>query len=191
MQYLTPLENLEKKVAYGQKIIIGLVLLLALSIGYVPTVVKKSNPLLIRTETGIVLSEVEPWKLTSARIEEFTRAYLSSRFEWRDETFAQKRKSLSQIADPQVFLKLKDSLQAFEAIAHNQKARSYYILENFQFSNQEQKIMVDVTRVLRIQSAALSTPLRIEINYGEASLSGENPYGLVATSINEMEVTSQ
>jgi hypothetical protein len=191
VQYLTPLENLEKTVARDRRIIIGLFALLAVAIGFVPQIVKKSNPLLIRTEKGIVLSEVEPWKLSVARIEEFSRAYLSDRFVWSEADFADKRKNLSAITNPEILSKLKDSIQAFEALSRNQKAKSYYVLEEFHFSNEEKKIVVQMTRVLRIQSAALATPLRIEISYTEAPLSPENPYGLVVTSVDEREVTSQ
>jgi hypothetical protein len=188
MQYLTPLENLEKTVARDRRIIIGLFLLLAICLVFVPQVVKKSNPLLIRTEKGIVLSEVEPWKLSVARMEEFSRAYLSDRFVWSENDFGQKRKNLSEILSPEVNLKLKDSLQAFESLTRNQKAKSYYILEEFHFSNEENKLSIQVTRVLRIQNAALATPLRIDMSYSEAPLTSENPYGLVITSLSETEV---
>ena len=190
MQYLKPLDDLEKKIAYSNKIIIGLFFLLAVAIGLTPQIVKKSNPLLIRTEKGIVLSEVEPWKLSVARVDEFSRAYLSDRFLWSDADFSDKRKNLSVITDPQAMVKLKDSIQAFESMARNQKAKSYYVLEDFHFSNDERKITLQITRVLRIQSAALSTPLAIDISYREAPLSAENPYGLVVTAIDEREVGS-
>ncbi len=145
----------------------------------------------IRTEKGIVLSEVEPWKLSAARIEEFSRAYLSDRFAWSENDFADKVKNLAVITSPGVITKLKDSLLAFEALTHNQKAKSYYVLESFRFSNEDKKIDVQITRVIRIQAAALATPLDIEIDYSDAPLTAENPYGLVVTSVNEREVTSQ
>jgi hypothetical protein len=191
MEYLTPLENREKRIARDKKIIIGLFALLAVAIGLVPEIVKTSNPLLIRTEKGIVLSEVEPWKLSVARTEEFSRAYLSDRFAWSDADIIDKRKSLSAVTTPEVLSKLKDSLQAFEVMAHNQKARSFYVLEEFHFSNEDKKIVVVITRVLRIQSAALATPIRIEISYRDAQLTPENPYGLVVTSVDEREVVAQ
>jgi hypothetical protein len=191
MEYLRPLENLENKVALYRKVIIGLFSLLAIALVAVPQAARKSNPLLIRTEKGLVLSEVEPWKLSVARVEEFSKAYLADRFTWSESDFGQKRTQLSQITEPLVMTKLKDSLQAFEAMTHNEKARSYYVLEDFHFSNEQKKVSIQMTRVLRIRSAALSTPLRIELTYSEAPLTAENPYGLVIDTLNEQEVTGQ
>ena len=191
MQYLKPIENLENKISLYQKISIGLFLLLAVALIAIPESARKSNPILIRTEKGLVLSEVEPWKLSAARVDQFSRAYLSNRFVWSESDFDQKKLNLSRLTTPSVFTKLKDSLQTFESMSKNQKAKSYYVLEEFHFSNEERKIALQITRVLRIRNAALATPIRIEMTYSETSLSPDNPYGLLIETVNEQEVVTQ
>ena len=188
MKYLSPIENLEKTISRDRKLILLLIALLALAVTVIPLAMKKGNPLLVRTEKGIVLSEVEPWKLSVARIEGFTRAYLSSRFEWSEADIAQKRQAVSNFVSPAVFAKLKDSIVTFETLARNQKAKSYYVLEDFHFSADDHTIEAKITRVLRIQNAALATPLLVGISYSDATLSPENPFGMHATSLNEAEV---
>jgi hypothetical protein len=140
MQYLKPLENLENKAALYQKICIGLFLVLAIALIAIPESARKSNPILIRTEKGLVLSEIEPWKLSSARIEQFSRAYLSNRFVWSEGEFDQKKINLSRLTTPSVFTKLKDSLQTFESMSKNQKAKVITFLKNFIFQMKTGKL---------------------------------------------------
>jgi hypothetical protein len=188
MEYLKPIETLEKSVSSYQKIIIALIVLVGVTATVISYLSRESNPVLVQIDSSINLAKVESWKLSAARMEAFTRAYLGSRFEWSETTFDQKKTMLATLTDAGIFSKLKDSVNAFEAIAKNQKAASYYILEGFWFSNTDHKIEARLTRVLRIQEAALATPLIVHLTYIDAPLTPENPYGLKVSALDESEV---
>ena len=189
MDYLQPIQILETTLSHYRRAVFGLLVVLGLAVVVVPKIAKESNPVLIQTESGFILSKLEPWTLAASRMEAFTKAYLTARFDWDETTFDGRRKDLASLLDGSILVKLKDSTNAFEALARNQKAHSYYVYEGYGFSNAQHKIEARMIRVLRIQNAAFATPLIVRIVYSESALSAENPYGLTVSSLDEVEVS--
>jgi hypothetical protein len=183
MEYLKRIEAIEKGVSSKDRMIFALMALFGLFMIVIPQALKNSNPVVIQTQTGAEIATTTPWKLSEARIERFTNAYLAARFQWDAKSFVDQRKQLGILTDDAVLTKLK----AFEGLAQNQDARSYYVLESPPSWDGRQKIEAHVTRVLRIQSAALATPLVVRLSYMEAPVTPENPYGLRVTELDESQ----
>lgn len=189
MEYLKQNENLEESLRLSRVTVAFLALLLLLTVVILPGSVRRSNPVLVQSESGFALANVEPWRLSSVRMDAFTKAFLSARFEWSEDSFPEVKKTLSEFVDAAVLEKLKDSVQAYEGLARNQKAHCYFVLESPPiYDNEHSKIEAHVTRVLRIQNTVLATPLIIEFSYASAPITAENPYGLKVISLSESEV---
>ena len=188
MEYLQPLKILESKVALYRNLLAVSAFLLATAMVIVPMTTLEGNPVIVRSADSVSLAKKEPWKLSITRIEDFLNRYLASRFDWNEVTFGEKRDNLKSIVAEGVFVKLKDSLAAFESLNKSQKARSYYVLEGFAFANEKHQIEAHISRVLRIGKLALATPLVIQIEYRDVAITESNPYGLQISALSESEV---
>ncbi len=189
MQYLKPIEVLEATVKRYQLTLFGLLGIIALCLVLVPSMVKNGNPLLITTDSAVELAHTTPWNLSVERFERFTKLYLADRFEWDKDNFDSKKTDLKTIVSTDVFTKLRESFTTFQSLGQTQGARSFYVLEDFGFSNSQNKILAKVTRVLRIQNVAVATPLEIHISFQESTVSQSNPYGLTVTSVEEQQIS--
>jgi hypothetical protein len=190
MEYLKPIEMLNQTIKRYHIGLLSLIILLGLSLIVVPEMTRNGNPLIVDTDAGAQVTHVSPWKLSVERINQFTKAYLTHRFEWAPETFSKEKSNLKVLVSDKVFAKLKESFVAFESLAQNQSAKSYYVLEDFGFANEKRIIEARVTRVLRIKDVALATPLSILINYDETSVTEANPFGLIVTAVKEVQLGS-
>jgi len=190
MEYLKPIESLERNLNFFRKLAVALVASVILLAIILPDIAKKSNPIVIKTAQSAVIAEVSSWDLSRERLERFTKMYLSDRFEWGPDNFENKRNALKELTSESVFSKLKSPISSFESLAKLQGARSYYVLEDFGFSNSKKTLQAQITRVIRIKSAALATPLRIVLNYDETSISDANPFGMTVVGLDEAEITS-
>ena len=188
MDYLKPIEQLKSRIKFDQTVIFSLLVLLGVLLVAVPHVLK-GEPYLIESIDGLpkTLSS-QPWKLSQSRISGFSRAYLEARFHWRPETFGEARSHFSPITTEGVMARLKDSIAANQAIAQNQKAESYYILEREAYSKAMDVAELQITRVLRIRNVAIATPLLIKLNIQSTPLSELNPFGFVVSGLDEAEV---
>ena len=189
MEYLKPIEVLEQTIARYKTILYSLVALLGLSLILVPQIVKQSNPVIVKTKDGAILAPVSAWSNSIDRLEGYTNAYLAARFNWKPETIEEKKTELKNLTTDAVFSKLKESIAAFQSLAQNQQAKSYYVLEDFSVSNASQKIEIFATRIIRIKNVAAATPLHILISYQESAITQTNPYGLAISGIDESELT--
>lgn len=187
MEYLKPIETLQDSLRRYQRIIYALCVVLAMSIVFVPALFTSGPYIIVDDDSIHRMLKSKPWEVSIARIESFTKQYLSHRFEWSSDSFHKKEASLKEYTDENVFKKLKDSLSSFKSMAQNQKAKCFYVFEGFGFSNSEKKIEAHITRVLRIGNLAASTPLVIKLLYRESSVSEANPYGLTITGVEETE----
>ena len=190
MEYLKPIESLEKNLRFYQQMTAALIGVITLIVIILPNAAKHSNPLLIKTDQSVSLAEVSSWNLSVDRLERFAKAYLSARFEWTADNFGKKKDSLKELTSESVFSSLKTPLTSFESLAQTQGAKSYYVLEDFGFSNAKKLIEAKITRVIRIKNAALATPLQITLTFDEASLSESNPFGLTVVGLDESEISS-
>lgn len=184
----SPVDQMRSTLKFYQGSLIGLLGILALSVLAVPVSMKKDQMIVVNREGIAEIKPNEPWKHTTTRIESFTKHYLSQRFEWNKTNFEVKKEILKHITSDAVFGRLKDSFTAFEALAQNQDASCYYVLEGFGFSNSQKKIEARITRILRVKNVGLATPLVIRISFQEAILSEANPYGLIIDGLEEVEV---
>jgi type IV secretory pathway component VirB8 len=149
----------------------------------------KRGPYIVKdSDSFFTVVQSEPWKLTTIRIEDFLKLYLSGRMEWSKDDFEFKRKLIDGLSSRAVQAKLKDSMAAFEAMARNQDMRCFYVLEGYRFSNENKVIEANVSRIIRIGVTGVVTPIRVVIGYDEAPVSEENPYGLKVVSIEETEI---
>ena len=189
MEYLKPIETMQECINNYKKMLLALCFLLGVTIIAVPLIFRNGPYVVNDQESFLAVSKSQPWKITISRIEGFTKFYLSSRFEWSTDDFDKKSDQLKLITSDPVFKKLKDSLSSFKALAQNQGAKCYFVLEGYGFSNRDQKIEVKVTRVLRMKSAAFGTPLIVKLNYQETAVSETNPYGLTITGIDETDLS--
>ncbi len=190
MEYLRPIEQLKQLAKLYQVAILVLAGLLGISLVAVPSIVKKENPIVINEDSVARIAEVDPWKITTTRMEGFAKLYLLNRFEWNREDFSRKKEKLKSITTDSVYQKYKESFTQFEALAQNQAAKSYYVLEGFGFSNAQKKIEVRITRIIRIRNVGMATPLTVRLSYQETAVNAENPYGLIIDGIEESEVPS-
>lgn len=188
MEYLKPIETLQNSLKGYQKMVVALLILLGVSIFAVPVLFKNGPYLIKDQESFFATSKSEPWKLTVGRIEGFTKLYIATRFEWTPENFKSKETTLKEVVSDSVFIKLKESLSSFRAIAQNQHASSFYVFEGYGFSNKEQKIEARITRVLRIKNVAIATPLIVRLKFQEVGVSETNPYGMNLIGIEESEI---
>ena len=186
MEYLKPIEQLKARIKFDQGIIFFLLVLLGLLLIAVPLIFRGEPYLLAETETLPKVVRSAPWKLSSARIEGFSQAYLNARFQWETSSVQASRERMKGLTDDKVFSALKDSFGASEVLAANQKARSYYVLESPPaFSAAMDRLELSITRVLRIRNVALATPLTIRLGLSSAPLNEQNPFGLKITSLQE------
>ncbi len=159
-------------------------------IGVIMPISQNSGPYVIQESDRIsTVSRSMPWRLSTERITGFLHHYLAARFEWSNETFELKRKTLQVVTTDSVYSKLKESIIAYSAITKSQNARGFYILEGFQYSNEKRIIEALVSRVIRVGNTGVVTPLKILIEFDEARLNEQNPYGITITSLNESETT--
>jgi hypothetical protein len=186
MEYLKPLNTLQEMVKRDQKIIYALCILLGVSLIGVPLLFKNGPYLVKDQESFSSVVKASPWKLTVTRLDEFCKFYLNTRFEWAPDNFKNKEDRLQQITSKVVYQKLKQSLTSFQSIADNEKARSYYILENDSFSNVDHKIEANVIRVLKIKNIAVATPYTVRLSFQESIVTEANPYGLILNGIEEV-----
>lgn len=190
MEYLKPVEHLRQLARFYQALVFIMAGLLAISLVAVPSIVKKENPVVINEDNIARIAEAEPWKVTNARMDAFTRFYLSSRFEWTASEFAAKKHKLKSITTDSVYLKFKESFSQFEILTQTQNAKCYYAFEGFGYSNAQKKIEAHVIRVLRVHNLAMATALTVRISYEETAVSATNPYGLIVNGVEESEVAS-
>lgn len=191
MEYLKPIEALEQEVNRNKVIFYILAGLLAIAITILPKVVRESNPLLINTPDGVLLANVSPWGLSAKRFDQFTDAYLAARFSWTPETLNQTKLDLKAITAPQVMIKMKDSFVYSDSLAQTQKAKSFYVREDYQVSSTGEKIEIWATRILRIKNVGIATPLHLILSYQEAPITKENPYGIVVSGVEEIELSTE
>lgn len=186
MDYLKPLEQLKSRIKFDQSIIFSLLVLIGVLLIAVPHVLK-GEPFLVEAVDGLPqILKSEPWRLSTSRISGFSRAYLESRFHWSPEGVGQARTRIAALATDAVFGRLKDSLAANEAIAQNQKAESFYVIEREAYSKAMDRAELQITRVLRVRNAAIATPLIVKLNIAAAPITNQNPYGLVVSGVEEV-----
>ena len=187
MEYLKPIEQLKSRIKFDQGIIFGLLILIGLLLVAVPQILKGEPYLVQTTEDLPMLLKSKPWKLSQSRIEGFSREYLEARFHFSPATFDGKKERLKEIVGGPIFSKLRDSMATNEALAVNQKAESYYTLESESFSSALDQAELHLTRVLRIRSAALATPLIVRLSLKPAPVTERNPYGFMIGELIEEE----
>ena len=187
MEYQSVIGEHRSQVKFYQLLCLALVFVLGILSIVVPTTLKAGPYIIQDTESLLSVSRSQPWKLTVSRVEGFLKLYLNGRFNWSKENFAAQKDILTQIISDAALNKLKDSLISIEAIAKTQGARSFYILEGYRFSNQQKVIEAQVSRVIRVGSTGVVTPLLIHLYFEEASVTEQNPYGLQITSLEEIE----
>lgn len=187
MEYLKPIEQLKARNKFNQGVIYGLLVLVGLLLIGVPQIMK-GEPFLLKTTDDLPsVVETEPWKLSVSRIEGFSHEYLEARFHWSQATIEKTKNRLKAITSDQVFAKLKDSASANEALAQNQKAESYYVLEHQAYSKTLDQAELHITRVIRIRDVALATPLVIRLSVKPAPITDQNRFGLVLDEVDEEE----
>lgn len=188
MEYLKPIEQLKARNKFNQGVIYGLLVLMGLLLIAVPQILKGEPFLLKTTDDFPTVVQTEPWKLSVSRIEGFSHEYLEARFHWSAPTMPKAKDRLKAIAGDVVYAKLKDSIAANEALAQNQKAESYFVMEKPPtFSNTLDQAEMHITRVFRIRSVALATPLLIRFSVKQSAITEQNPYGLVLDELDEEE----
>ncbi len=191
MDFNNMIDSHRSQIKFYQLSCLALIGVLGLLAVIVPSSLKTGPYVIQETETVSAVSISEPWKLSVARVQGFLKLFLNSRFEWSKETFEQKREMLKRIATDQVLSKMKDSLDSYSAIAKSQDARGYYVLEGFRFSNDQHVIEAQVSRIIRLGTTGVVTPLSLRLSYEDASISDKNPYGLRVKGIEEGEITPQ
>ncbi len=189
MEYLKPIETLQSSLKRAQKTIHILCALLAISIIGVPMLFRSGPYVITDSDSFYKVVKSKPWEVSTSRVEGFTKKYLTTRFEWSEETFSTKEDELKNITEESVFKKLKDSISSFKSISQNQKAKSYFTFEGYGFSNSDKKIEARITRVIRIKNIAAASPLIVRLSYQEVAVSEANPYGMTVTGIEEVEQT--
>ncbi|MGK5083421.1 hypothetical protein WDW37_08940 [Bdellovibrionota bacterium FG-1] len=187
MDYLKPIEQLKSRIKFNQSVIFSLLVLIGVLLVVVPHVLK-GEPYLVEAVDGLPqILKSEPWRLSTSRIRGFSRAYLEARFHWSPESMGQARSRFEPLTTEAVFAKLKDSLSVNEAIAQNQKAESFYIIERETYSKAMDGAELQITRVLRIRNVGIATPLIIKLTIQAAPITDQNPYGFVVSGLEEEE----
>jgi hypothetical protein len=190
METFSVIDRLRSELRLYQRALIGCLVILAVSIVGVPAVLR-SGPYVISDQGHFYqLARTKPWELTISRMEGFAKLYLSSRFEWNAENFTGKKAQLKSIMKEAVFNRFKDSLNSFEALAKSQSARSFYALEGFAFSNAKHVLEARVSRVLRIQTSGLVSPIVVRLSFEEVPVTESNPYGLQITGVEEVDAAA-
>ena len=190
VEYLKPIEQLKARNKFNQGVIYGLLVLVGLLLIGVPQIMK-GEPFLLKTTDDLPsVVETEPWKLSVSRIEGFSHEYLETRFHWSAATIGKQRDRLKAIAGDAIYAKLKDSVSANEALAQNQKAESFFVLEHPAYSNTLDQAELHITRVLQIRDVALATPLVIRLSVKPAPITEQNRFGLVLDELDEEEARS-
>jgi hypothetical protein len=185
MDYLKPIEQLKSRIKFDQSVIFSLLVLIGVLLIAVPLVMK-GEPFLIEPVDGLPqILKSEPWRLSTSRVNGFSRAYLEARFHWQPENIGKSRMRLEALTTASVFSQLKNSMTASEGLAQNQKAESYYVIEREAYSKAMDGAELQVTRVLRIQNAAIATPLNIKLTIHGAPITDQNPYGFVLAGVDE------
>jgi hypothetical protein len=155
-----------------------LAILLGLAIVGIPAALRGGPYIVTENAEFSRLAESRPWEVSVARIEGFTRQFLQKRFEWNSSNFDSQKERLALFVTAPVLNRLKDSLNAFRSIAHNQGARCFYVLKRLGFSNSQRKIKAHAIRIIRIGTVATATPMTVRISYQDSKLTHDNPYGL-------------
>lgn len=186
MEFQSTIESYRSQLKFYQ--ILSLVFATTVGIEAVLFATQKGPYFVRENDSFSVVTQSEPWRLTTERIEGFLRLYLDGRMHWSKEDFDSKKALLSAITSETVQTKLKDSLVAFGAMARNQDMRSFYVLEGHRFSNEKKIVEAQVSRIIRIGATGVVTPIQLVITYDEAAVTEQNPYGLKIVSIDESEI---
>ncbi len=187
MDFKNIIDSHRSQIKFYQLSCLALISVLGILAVIVPSSLKSGPYIIQETETVSTVIVSEPWKITVARIQGFLRLFLNSRFEWSKENFEQKREILKTIVSDSVFNKLKDSVANYGSIAKFQDARGFYVLEDFRLANQQHVIEAQVSRIIRLSTTGVVTPLRLRLIYEETTISNANPYGLRVKAIEEGE----
>ena len=188
MDYLKPIEQLKSRIKFDQGVIFSLLVLLGVLLVAVPHVLR-GEPYLVEAVDGLPqVLRSEPWRLSTSRISGFARAYLK-----RDSTGPPRPSPraalvLEKLTTEAVFSKLKDTVSISEALAQNQKADSFYVIEREAYSKAMDGAELQATRILRIRNTAIATPLLIKLTIDAAPITDQNPYGFVVSGLEEEAV---
>lgn len=189
MEFNSMIESHRSQIRFYQLLCIGLVATMTVLAVIVPSSLKTGPYIVNDSGAFFTVSRSEPWKVSVARIEGFLKLFLTSRFEWSNESFEQRKATLKQITTDKVLTNLKDSIASYSAIAKSQDAKSYYLLEGFRFAHEKHVIEAQVSRVIRVGATGVVTPLFLRLFYEDAPISEGNPYGLRVTAIEEGDLT--
>ncbi len=189
MDFNNMVDESRSQVRFYQAICLSLIGLLAILAVIVPSSLKNGPYVIQEASTASAVSVSQPWRLSVARIEGFLKMFLSNRFEWTKETFDQKKSQLKNIVTEAVQTKLKESIVGYGAIAKSQDAKGYYVLEGFRFSNEQHLIEAQVSRIIRLGTTGVVTPLVLRLVFEDMSVSDANPYGLRVKAIEEGEIS--
>ena len=188
MNYQNKLETDQKQILFYRWLCLALVA--TVGVQEILSSIDKGPYFVKENDSFFTVSRSEPWKLTVERVRNFLNLYLKGRMEWSKEDFESKRSLLSEISSEAVQSKLKDSLVTFEAMAKSQDMRSFYVVEGYRVSNERRIIEATVSRVIRIGTTGVVTPIRVIICYDESAITENNPYGLKVISLDESEIKS-
>ena len=191
MDFNNMVDSHRSQIKFYRASCLALIGVLALLAVVVPTSLKTGPYIIRESDTVSSVIQSEPWKVTAARIEGFLRLYLSNRFEWSKENVDQKRDAVRTLVTDGVAAKLKDSMVSYSTIAKAQNARAYYVLEGFRFSNERRLIDAQVSRIIRVGTTGVVTPLQIRLVYEDSAVSGQNPYGFRVNSIEEVDLPAK
>lgn len=190
MEFQSMINDHRNQITFYRRLCLGLIAALSF-IAIVVPLTMSAGPYIVRDSENLYsVSKAQPWKLTVSRMEGFLRLYLSGRFDWTKENFGERKALLKEILSEPAFQKMKDSLLSLEILSKNQGARSFFILEGYQFSNERKIIEAKVSRVLRVGTTGVVTPLVVRIYFDDAAMTEKNPYGLRIKSLEEGEAAS-
>ena len=187
MDFNNVIDSHRSQVRFYQLTCLALIAVLGLLAIIVPSSLKAGPYIISESEGAATVMPSQPWRITVSRVEGFLRLFLSTRFEWRKETFDQKKDLLKTLVAEPVLSKIRDSVVAYGSVAKAQDARGYYVLEGFRFSNEQHAIEAQVSRIIRLGSTGVVTPLSLRLIYEDTALSDSNPYGLRVKAIEEGE----
>ncbi len=187
MDFQSMVDDHRSQLVFYRKLCMTLSVLLGIISVSVPLLMRSGPYLVQDSESLYSVSKAQPWKLTVTRLEGFLKLYLTGRFDWSKENFADRRKLLKEIIADPAFQKLKDSLLSLETVSKNQSARGFYVLEGYRFSNERKVIEAQISRIIRVGATGVVTPLLVRLFFDEAAVSEQNPYGLKIKALEEME----
>jgi hypothetical protein len=189
MEFNNMLESLRAQIKFYQVLSLLLIGVLAVLAVIAPASIQL-GPYVIQDSNGYAaVTRSEPWKLTVSRVEGFLKLFLSTRYEWSKDGFDQKKEALNSLVTDAVAAKLKDSVVSYGTFAKAQDARAFFILEGFRFSNEKHVIEAQISRIIRVGTTGVVTPLFLKISYEDTSVSNMNPYGLRVKAIEESEAS--